>query len=71
MHDAFVLSEWLGRQSEVARRTGRSSLSAMAGQLQAEFLKISRQHHRAFLEDDPAGTVRQALAEMFRADSAA
>jgi CHAD domain-containing protein len=71
MHDAFVLSEWLGGQSEVAHRGGRSALSSMARRLQAEFMRISQQHHRAFLEEDPAGTVRQALAEMFRADSAA
>ena len=62
IHDAWVLAEWLERHAVAADRRQASARSAEARRLAAACLELSRARHRAYLEADPVGTLKEALA---------
>jgi CHAD domain-containing protein len=64
IRDAFVLSEWLGRQAAAGRARGQDALAAEAARLQAIFLEASQARQRSFLEQSPAERVRAGLLAM-------
>jgi CHAD domain-containing protein len=68
IHDAFVLSAWLGKQALSAERRMQAALAAEARRLEARFLEASRAHHRAYLEQDPVRSIRTALRRMGRGE---
>ena len=64
LHDAFVVSEWLGGQARAAQVSGRAPLAEEASAQQLWFREESRRHHRTFLESRPAERVQQAVEAM-------
>jgi CHAD domain-containing protein len=71
MHDAWVLSIWLGRAVERAGARGAAATAAEGQRLQALFLDRSREHHAAVLTLDPPALLGRAFAAMVRARPAA
>lgn len=71
VHDAYVLAGWLGGQAAKADLEGRMELAAEARRHEVFFLELARGHHREFLERGPAAVVKQALAAMGQARTAA
>jgi CHAD domain-containing protein len=71
IQDAYVLAAWFGRQASAAQSQRQNELAREARAHKAFFLEASHAHHRAFLAQGPADTVRRALAAMARTRSAA
>ena len=71
IHDAHVLSAWLGRQAALAEARGLDMLAAEARRLEGHFHEVSRLHHAQFLELRPAELLAHALEAMSPARSAA
>jgi len=71
IHDAYVLSAWLGRQAAVAETRGQGPLAAEARLQEAHFLQASRLHHAEFLELRPRELLMRAFDAMSPARSAA
>jgi hypothetical protein len=61
IRDAFVLSAWLGKQAELARKRGQEPLAAEAAAQQFWFLEKSRSQHRDFLAAGVAAVVTRGL----------
>jgi CHAD domain-containing protein len=61
IHDAWVLAGWLARHAVAADRRQASARAAEARRLGAACLEVSRTRHRAYLEADPVGTLKEAL----------
>ena len=61
IHDPWVLAEWLERNAVAADRRQASARAAEARRLEAACLEVSRMRHRAYLESDPVGTLKEAL----------
>jgi CHAD domain-containing protein len=59
--DAHVLATWLGRQRGAAEAAGDTDLAQEAGGLEAFFLEMSREQHRAFVAAGPEALARAAL----------
>jgi len=70
-HDAHVLAGWLGRQAWAAERAGDAALAEEARALEAFFHEKTQEHHRAFVDADPAGLARRALDALGPAADAA
>jgi CHAD domain-containing protein len=70
IHDAWVLARWLARQAVAADRRQASARAAEARRLEAACLERSRARHRAYVEADPIGTLKQALVLFAPAPSA-
>jgi CHAD domain-containing protein len=64
VHDAHVLSAWLGEQAEMAQARGAVALARAARAQQTCFLGRSRALHRELLERGPIETVRRGLAAL-------
>jgi CHAD domain-containing protein len=64
MRDAFVLSEWFGRQAERSGRGGQAAVCREARALAAFFGDTCARHHRDLLQARPDDVVRHALEEM-------
>jgi CHAD domain-containing protein len=62
IHDAWVLAVWLGRQAALADRRSEPARATAARQVEAAVLERAREHHRSFLSEDPAASLRRALA---------
>lgn len=71
IHDAHVLSAWLGRQAALAEARGVDALAAEARRLEGHFHEASRLQHAEFLELRPAELLARALEAMSPARSAA
>ena len=71
IHDAHVLSGWLGLQAERNERAGQAALAAEARRLADLFVGRSLAAHQALLESGLAETAEGALAAMGRTRSAA
>lgn len=71
IHDAHVLSAWLGRRAALAETRGLAVLAAEARRLEGHFHEVSRLHHAQFLELRPAELLAHALEAMSPARSAA
>ena len=71
IRDNHVLSAWMGRQSAAATARGQVDLAEAARAEEAFFLEASHEHHRAFLAQSPAITVRRGLEAMGASRSAA
>jgi CHAD domain-containing protein len=69
LHDAHVLSEWLGKQAERARARGKDELAAAAVAESAIFEEEARRLHGKLLEAGPADLVSRALGIITRGDS--
>ncbi|HEY6415217.1 MAG TPA: CHAD domain-containing protein, partial [Acidimicrobiales bacterium] len=61
IHDAWVLAGWLERHAVAADRRRASARAADARRLAAGCLELSRARHRAYLEADPLGMLKEAL----------
>jgi CHAD domain-containing protein len=61
IHDAWVLAGWLARHAVAADRRQASARAAEARRLEAACLEVSGMRHRAYLESDPVGTLKEAL----------
>jgi CHAD domain-containing protein len=61
MHDAWILAQWLGRQSALALERGRDEEAEEAARLEAASEDLSRALHGKYLESAPAERVRRAL----------
>jgi len=61
IHDAWMLAEWLGRHAVAADRRQAGARAAEARRLAAACLELSQARHRAYLEADPVGTLKEAL----------
>lgn len=71
IHDAHVLSAWLGRQAALAESRGLAALAGEARRQESQFLEVSRLHHAGFLELRPGELLARALEAMSPARSAA
>jgi CHAD domain-containing protein len=61
IHDAWVLAGWLVRQGLAADRRQASARAAEARRLEAACLALGRERHRAYLDADPVGALKEAL----------
>lgn len=71
IHDAYVLSQWFGREQAALVRQRRATLAAEAARLETLFLELAHEHHRAYLQDSPAASVQKTLELMGRYSTAA
>jgi CHAD domain-containing protein len=71
LHDAHVLSAWLGRQAEGFERRDQPALAAAARAEERHFEEVSREEHRVFLESQPREAIGRALESLGRGRSAA